>query len=284
MNETVSKHFIGYHSTDIQGRPMWRGPDGWFDTKKPKLPQRGDILWCFEGEGRPAQFRLVKRAVVSHSKKGRDWSKVHFDTSLLVDALVNGLPWFAELQRSQFFSQGVIQIRNEETIDGLEQLAATRGLPADLISRLAARSQADDLAEVENDATISETERAALRWARLGQGGFRDKLDRLWGEACAVTGCSIRELLRASHIKPWCTSDNNERLDPDNGLLLVANIDILFDKGFISFDDNGRMLISPKLTSAQKRMLGLPGSLKKKPTLSQRRYLAYHRQVFSFPS
>ncbi|EHR03021.1 putative restriction endonuclease [Bradyrhizobium sp. WSM471] len=263
---------------------MWRGPDGWFDTTKPKLPQRGDILWCFEGEGRPAQFRLVKRAVVSHSKKGRDGSKVHFDTSLLVDALVNDLPWFAELRRSQFFSQGVIQIRNEETIGGLEQLAATRGLRPDLAGRLAARSQADDLAEIENDATISETERAALTLARLGQGAFREKLDELWGHACAVTGCSIRELLRASHIKPWCKSDHGERRDPDNGLLLVANIDILFDKGFISFDDNGRMLISSKLTAAQRRMLGLPGPLKRRPTLSQRRYLAYHREVFGFPS
>jgi hypothetical protein len=284
MNETVAKHFIGYHSIDLQGRPMWRGPGGWFDTTKPKLPERGDILWCFEGEGRPAQFRLVKRAVVSRSKKGRDGSEVHIGTSLLVDALVNDLPWFAELRRSQFFSQGVIQIRNEETIDGLEQLAATRGLPADLASRLAASNQADDLAEIEKDATISETERAALRWARLGQGGFRDKLDELWGEACAVTGCSIRDLLRASHIKPWCESDNKERLDPDNGLLLVANIDILFDKGFISFDDNGRMLISSKLTAAQRRMLGLAGSLKRKPTLGHRRYLAYHRGVFGFPA
>ena len=38
---------------------------------------------------------------------------------------------------------------------------------------------------------------------------------------------------------------NEERLDAANGILLSANIDILFDKGFVSFDERGRMLVSP---------------------------------------
>ena len=62
----------------------------------------------------------------------------------------------------------------------------------------------------------------------------------------------------------------------------MANIDILFDKGYVSFDDEGRMLTS-RLSAAQKRLLGLPGNLKKKPTPSERRYLAYHRQTFGTP-
>jgi putative restriction endonuclease len=91
-------------------------------------------------------------------------------------------------------------------------------------------------------------------------------------------------LLRASHIKPWSRSDNDDRLNPDNGLLLIANIDILFDKGFISFDDAGRMLMSSRLWAAQKRLLGLPGNLKRKLPPGQRRFLAYHRDVFGFPA
>jgi hypothetical protein len=89
------------------------------------------------------------------------------------------------------------------------------------------------------------------------------------------------DLLRASHVKPWRNSDHVERLDPANGILLMANIDILFDKGYVSFDDDGGMLTS-RLSAAQKRLLGLPGNLKKRPTSTERRYLAYHRQAFGF--
>jgi hypothetical protein len=58
----------------------------------------------------------------------------------------------------------------------------------------------------------------------------------------------MRDVLRASHIKPWKKSSNDERLDPENGLLLLANIDILFEKGFVSFDDDGCMLVSKDLS------------------------------------
>jgi transposase len=51
--------------------------------------------------------------------------------------------------------------------------------------------------------------------------------------------------LRASHIRPWRDSDNEARLDGENGLLLTPTIDHLFDRGFISFEDDGRLLISP---------------------------------------
>lgn len=62
-----------------------------------------------------------------------------------------------------------------------------------------------------------DTETLALVAARIGQGRFRDAVSKKWDERCAVTGCSVREALRASHIKPWATSSSNERLDPDNG-------------------------------------------------------------------
>jgi predicted restriction endonuclease len=59
-----------------------------------------------------------------------------------------------------------------------------------------------------------------------------------------ITDIQIPALLRASHIKPWRMSDNSERLDPENGLLLVANLDAAFDAGLLSFTDTGRMLFS----------------------------------------
>jgi predicted restriction endonuclease len=105
-----------------------------------------------------------------------------------------------------------------------------------------------------------------------------------WDNACAVSGCSIREVLRASHIEPWARSSNENRLNPENGLLLVANLDILFEKGFISFDDAGRMLVSKELSARDRRLFGLPMKLRRKPDAGERRYLAQHRKSFKFPS
>ena len=138
----------------------------------------------------------------------------------------------------------------------------------------------DDVSRIEKgDNSLSE--KASLINARLGQGKFRQFLDVLWGDSCAVTGCNIREILRASHIKPWRECANNsERLDPDNGLLLSANLDALFDKGFIGFDDSGLMLISPKISSIDRNRLGLGGKLKKVLTIGQKRYLTFHRNLF----
>ena len=65
--------------------------------------------------------------------------------------------------------------------------------------------------------------------------------------SCRVTGVDKPELLIASHIKPWATSDNEERLNGHNGLFLSPHVDKLFDSGFISFENNGEILVSPSL-------------------------------------
>lgn len=102
---------------------------------------------------------------------------------------------------------------------------------------------ADDIRSVDNDATITDTQKTQLIQSRIGQGEFRRKLIDIWG-GCSVTGCKCIPLLIASHIKPWKASDSAERVDPFNGLLLLPNIDQAFDKGRISFDQNGKILIS----------------------------------------
>lgn len=140
---------------------------------------------------------------------------------------------------------------------------------------------ADDLLALSN-APIPETTRTALMAARVGQGNFRQQLMRRWDSACAVSGCRISAMLRASHCKPWRDSDNGERLDPDNGLLLVANLDALFDAGWIAFDDAGAMLVTGSIPAAEQKALGLPAPLTRAPSVRLRRYLAYHREnVFS---
>jgi putative restriction endonuclease len=84
-----------------------------------------------------------------------------------------------------------------------------------------------------------ETTRNALVAARLGQGKFREDLDKIWSVRCALSSLTRRELLRASHIKPWSASNNFERLDPYNGLLLSVGYDVAFDNLLITFDLKG---------------------------------------------
>lgn len=101
-----------------------------------------------------------------------------------------------------------------------------------------------DLDEILTDKTLSETEKSALVKSRIGQGGFRQKLIAYWS-ACAVTGFRDQRLLVASHIKPWSKSTNEERLDVYNGLLLSPNLDKAFDAGFITFEIDGTLRLSP---------------------------------------
>lgn len=113
--------------------------------------------------------------------------------------------------------------------------------------------------------------------ARRGQGQFREDLMKVWNGACAVTGLTCRTALRASHIKPWAISTNKQRLDSDNGLLLSANLDVLFDAGLLSFDSDGTMLISSSLDSEQRSLLGIPMRLRLAPSKGMAPYLSFHR-------
>ncbi len=84
----------------------------------------------------------------------------------------------------------------------------------------------------------------ALVVARRGQGLFRERVQGR-ESFCRVTRVDRPEHLRASHCKPWRDSNHEERLNGENGLLLTPSIDHLFDRGFISFEDDGRLLVSP---------------------------------------
>lgn len=101
-----------------------------------------------------------------------------------------------------------------------------------------------------------------------------------WEGKCALTGIEITEILRASHIKPWSESNHQERLDPHNGLLLVAHYDALFDRGFITFTNAGVIQISPRLSSRHQQQLGLhPSMCLRKPLKEEFHiFLDWHRK------
>jgi len=151
----------------------------------------------------------------------------------------------------EFISREAIERRNSPL---LIFRAKTRGLP--------------DTTEVER-----------LTIQRIGQDVFRASLIEHWGGECAVTGCDIRDLLRASHIKPWakCASVE-ERLDPCNGLLLSAAWDAAFDAGLVTFSDDGVAIVSERLSESVRESLGIHAGLRlRKKLQGHHKYLSFHR-------
>jgi hypothetical protein len=130
------------------------------------------------------------------------------------------------------------------------------------------------------EANIPATTRKALVQARVGQGLFKDRVSGL-EKQCRLTFVNNPAHLIGSHIKPWRESNNDERLHGANGLLLTPTADHLFDRGFISFDDNGEVLISPVADVISLRRMGLDPTNPPRPlpfNTDQKHFLAHHRK------
>ena len=98
--------------------------------------------------------------------------------------------------------------------------------------------------DIVGDTSVRETERLAIVRARVGQGLFKERVSTIETK-CRITGVENPVHLVASHCKPWRDSSNEERLNGENGLLLTPSIDHLFDRGFIGFENNGKLISSP---------------------------------------
>lgn len=159
----------------------------------------------------------------------------------------------------------------------LEQLTAgaalrTHGVASPLPA--AGAPKAVDAADIAR----TDTEREALIKVRIGQGDYRQALLAYWG-GCSVTDCTVPALLRASHIKPWREASASERLDPYNGLLLTPNLDLAFDQGLITFDDQGLINLSPELDPDSATALHLHTHLRLRQIEPRHfSYLAWHRE------
>jgi predicted restriction endonuclease len=131
-----------------------------------------------------------------------------------------------------------------------------------------------------NEDNIETTEKDKLKKARIGQGKFRSDLIKIW-QGCAVTGLHKTEFLIASHILPWHKSNNNERLNPYNGLLFQPNFDKLFDKGYISFEDDGHIILSKKLDKDVFDEMGIKDTNKLVKVFPENKpFLKKHREIF----
>lgn len=139
-------------------------------------------------------------------------------------------------------------------------------------------SEVSVVEEVRMSYSLTETEKEAIIKSRRGQGLYRTNSIELW-KTCSVTGFTKTNILIASHIKPWKVSTNIERIDGFNSLLLVPSLDKLFDKGYIGFENNGRILISDDLGERDLERIGINRSLRLRQIPSDiLGYLDYHRE------
>ncbi|KFZ38161.1 hypothetical protein HR45_06570 [Shewanella mangrovi] len=145
---------------------------------------------------------------------------------------------------------------------------------AEFLADLSQIEVTHDVEEILQDDSLNPTERSTLVSARMGQGKFRQQLISHW-HGCAVTNYQMPALLIASHIKPWNRANNSERLDPRNGLLLVANLDKAFDKGLITFENSGHIIVSSQLE--QPEVLGITPQMKLRHLGFNTEFMAYHR-------
>lgn len=186
-----------------------------------------------------------------------------------------------ELQRSFPLTDaeaGMLKLTTEAALAAMLRRAASlsRALPSQAATNYQ-RAVTAELAELPVGIVGTEVERLVRQ--RVGQQKFRDAMLDYWGGACAVTCIQIPEVLRASHAKPWaeCATDA-ERLDVFNGFLLSANLDALFDRFLISFDDQGMLVIAPALAGLDLLPLGIATGMKLRwVNALHQPYLALHR-------
>lgn len=135
--------------------------------------------------------------------------------------------------------------------------------------------------QLDSDPTVKETQRQAIIRARIGQGLFKERVSKIESR-CRITGVENPVHLVASHCKPWRDSNNEERLDGENGLLLTPSIDHHFDRGFIGFEDSGKLIISPiahrlslqRMGIETSKVINLGGF-----TSGQKQFLDFHRNA-----
>jgi len=128
---------------------------------------------------------------------------------------------------------------------------------------------------------IDATTKQRLVDARLGQGQFREQLLEIWNGKCAITYCDIKVILRASHVKPWSQSHNQQRLDPANGILLAASIDALFDKFIITFTEAGALRVNRSVSESALKNLGVHAGRHIHIAPRTEEYLVSHREKFN---
>jgi putative restriction endonuclease len=262
----VGDMVLSFCDTVIKAVGIAQGPAE--SSTKPEFGTAGN-QWSDEGWYVPVEFKPVANPL-----RPKD---------IITELLPHLSAKYAPLQQNGNGNQGVYLTEVSEQF--AEIILTKMGLPIapagsiDVINTLAEDEDEDAQVAVQGRTDIGATHKEQLIHARRGQGVFRANV-RLNEKRCRITGVADPRFLVASHIKPWRDCDDQEKLDGCNGLLLSPHVDRLFDRGLISFLDDGTILRSTKLPSAVWAAWRLDeidnvGAFSAK----QGAYLAHHRSV-----
>lgn len=262
---------------------------GWEPVKDVKA---GDVIFCNRDENIIYVAVARKAAYPAKRPKTRAFDKWN-DDGFQIDVNLTVLSPSVSVAG---FKEALIAIHNEECSPALfakngrlaqqYMVQIPAGAGALILSYLGdAEMEVCEQVDVRKKGRLKEGgTREIVAQARVGQGQFRDEVLALWKNSCPVTGLSKPELLTASHIVKWSLSNETEKIDPNNGFPLSPTLDKLFDRGYVSFDDQGKILINLTALSARDlECLGVDLNARIKGLNAQQKaYLARHRVLYHF--
>ncbi|WP_175692726.1 HNH endonuclease [Burkholderia ambifaria] len=288
INEVLSGNFLWAPQYTITQSGKEQHLEHWDNVAKVKA---GDVVFCCHSQRISHIARAVKDSYSAPRPRSRSFSEWNA-SGHRVDVQLTELktPVLRDDVSGEFMSRF-----DERTSPSLFTSTGTlkqiymAHVPQDAGAYLLEASQMIErfedalIADGGNGKKVSKTTREAIVKARVGQGKFRADLLKRWNSQCSLTGLANPDLLVASHIHAWSLSTNDERIDPDNGLLLAPHIDRLFDKGLISFGQDGGLLVGPKLSQRDQQVLALDRyPALRKVTKGNITFLARHRARYKF--
>ncbi len=232
-------------------------------------------IFSYTGEGQVGDMKFIKGnlALREHINNGKRVFLFEYER-------IGYVKFISELELYDIGSEDTLDINKTERV-GIKFFFKRKGA---FIPVSPAQFEINKVNECKPDyADIlvpNKTERSGLITSRVGQGTYRKRIIHRWEYVCAVTKFNKLEILIASHIVPWSKASNEERLDVHNGILLSPTYDALFDKHLISFDHQGKILLSEAIETSAYEKIGVTGKEKIK-NLSRYNfeYLDRHREL-----
>lgn len=192
----------------------------------------------------------------------------------------DGVLWKYKIEREVFVNSKLIKnnmmlvYSGEEDLRKKLKLETSDVLDADSYTKLE-----QEINSIDSFNNLNSTEKEQLVKVRIGQSKLREMLIK--NEcSCKICGLNDERFLIASHIKRWSASDNSERVDINNAFLLCPDHDWLFDKFYISFDDEGNILLSNNIDKEVYNKLNISETNKIFISDKNKKYLQWHREQF----
>ena len=258
---------------------------GWKFISKVK---KGDVLFCcfdqkiqFVAISNKDSYEYEKPKYKEFESWPNDGYKVDIDLHILNNKIyVNDIK--DEIIRFNKYCEPVLLYSNNNISQNylISLPVALASLILKLIDEDSLLIQNDISKNNNRTSEVNETTTEAIIKARVGQGKFRNDVLNIWNNTCPISNVNKKELLIASHIVSWQLSNDEEKLDPYNGLPLTPSLDKLFDKGYISFSDDGNLLFN-KIYEKTLQQLGINNNSKINNLKDEHKaYLKRHRELY----